>query len=133
MVPKKSLDERRKRNRFPLKAGAFVEFHKPRLFNLGKPHVAKSAPIIEISYEGLAFKYIDRNMWPHDFNVLSISAISETNKIDHIPFKAVSDYSMSRLPNSNFIRRCGIKFGKLTHAQKSQLYDFIQNNTKDLI
>jgi hypothetical protein len=132
MVPKKSFVERRKRNRFHLIAGTFVEFHKPRFFNLGKPRIAKSAPIIEISYEGLAFKYVDRNMWPHNFNVLSISIIDQSNKINEIPFKAVSDFSLSRLPNSKFIRRCGIKFGKLTTDQKSQLYDLIQNNTKDI-
>ena len=130
MISKKDFVERRKQLRVKIKEGAFVEFHKPRLFNLGKPRIIKSFSIIDMSLNGLAFQYADRNMWSYDFNQLSISkTISKTDdKIEKVPFKAVSDFSVSRLANSRFIRRCGVKFGKLTLAQKSQLVSFIRNH-----
>jgi len=129
MTIKKHIVERRKQSRFKIKGRAFVEFQKHRFFKLGKPHVIKSAEIIDVSLEGLAFQYTDRNMWAHDFNELSISKTDDDIKIGNIPFKAVSDFSVSRLSNSMFIRRCGIKFGELTPAQKLQLDYFIRNHT----
>ena len=130
IVSKKDFVERRKQLRVKIKEGAFVEFHKPRLFNLGKPRIIKSFSIIDISVKGLAFQYVDRNMWSHDFNPLSISkSISKTDdKIGKVPFKAVSDFIVSRHANSILIKRCGVKFGKLTLAQKSQLVSFIRNH-----
>lgn len=128
MTIKKYFFDRRKRDRFDVNEGGFVEFnkpYKPRLFNLGKPRTAKSAPIIDISFEGLAFEYVDHNMWSLDYDIFSISMKDENNKINQIPFKVVSDYAITRLPNSNYKRRCSIKFGQLTPATKLQLYSFI--------
>ena len=128
MTNRTGFKEKRKHNRFKVKDGVFVEFHKHRFLNLGKPLIAKSAPIIDINSEGLAFQYMDRNMWTPNFDELSIlnSKTAEDIKIDKMPFKAISDFSLSRLSNSIFKRRCGIKFGKLTSNQKKQLNRFIQ-------
>jgi hypothetical protein len=68
-------------------------------------------------------------MWSPEYNKLSISKTPDEIKIDKVPFKAVSDFSESRLPNAKFLRRCGIKFGELTPNQKNQLYYFIQEHT----
>ena len=129
MKNRKDFVERRRWNRFKVKDGVFVEFFKPRFLNLGKPHLVKSAPIIDVSLEGLSFQYIDCNMWSPDFNELAISH-SETDKIkiDKVPFKVVSDFPIARLSSSKFIRRCGIKFEKLTLNQKHRLQRFIQNH-----
>ena len=128
MTNRTGFIEKRKHNRFKVKDGVFVEFQKHRFLNLGKPLIAKSAPIIDINSEGLAFQYVDRNMWTPNFNELSIlnSKTAEVIKIGKVPFKTIYDFSLSRLATSIFKRRCGIKFGKLTSNQKKQLNRFIQ-------
>ena len=120
--------ERRKQHRFKVKEDAFVKLYTPRFFKLGKPRIIKSATIIDISIGGLAFQYVDCVMLSHDFYELSIFNTTGAIKIDKVPFKAVSDFSISRLSNSKFIRRCGIKFGGLNPAQKSELASLIQNH-----
>ena len=129
MKNRKGFIEKRRWNRFKVKTGVFAEFFKPRFLNLGKPHLVRSAPIIDVSLEGLSFQYIDRNMWSPNFNELTISNSVTTDeiKIDKVPFKAVSDFPITRLPNFIFKRRCGVKFEKLTLNQKHQLQSFIQN------
>jgi len=125
------LVERRKHNRYKVKEGIVAEFQKPRLFKLGKPRIVKSAPIIDICLDGLAFQYTDRTMWSPNFNELSISKAAVDVKIDNVPFKAISDFLTSRLSDSTLIRRCGVKFGGLTPNQKEQLHYFIQDHTLD--
>lgn len=129
MITKKHFVEQRRMKRFKVKEGAFVEFHKPRLFKLGKSRIIESAPIIDISLKGLAFQYTDRNMWTPNFNALSISRIADEVKIDKVPYKAVSDFPISNVANSIFLRRCSVKFLGLAPTQKSQLNHFIQNHT----
>jgi hypothetical protein len=129
MTNRAGFIERRKRKRSKAKEGTLAEFHKPRLFKFGKSRIVKSAPIVDISLKGLAFQYTGRNMWSPNFNELSISRIADEVKIDKIPYQAVSDFSISNAANSIFLRRCSVKFGELTPAQKSQLANFIQNQT----
>jgi len=126
---KKHFVERRKKNRFKVKEGALVQFYKPPRFKLGKPRVIKSAPIIDISVGGLRFEYIARNMWPHNFDSLVISKASDKTRIDNVPFKAVSDFPISTLPNSTTLRSCGVKFMGLSPNQKSYLDSFIRDYT----
>jgi len=129
MINRQDFVERRKQKRSKVKDDAFVKFYKPRFFNLGKPRIIKSAAIIDISLGGLAFQYVGCAMMSHDLYELSIANTTGAIKIDKVPFQAVSDFSISRLSNSNFIRKCVIKFGWLNPAQKSQLASFIQNHT----
>ena len=129
MITRKDFVEQRKQNRLKVKEGALVEFHKPRLLNLGNPRIAYSAAIIDISIGGLAFEYTGRHMLSPDFYKLSISTTSDKIKIYEVPFKAVSDFPISRLSNSEFIRRRGIKFGELTPNQKFQLETFINKHS----
>jgi len=120
--------ERRKHNRFKVKKGPLVEFLKPRFLKLGKPRIVKTAQIVDISLKGLAFEYVDHNMWSPDFNELSIAEAIDKIKIEKVPFRAISDFSISRIENSTFLRRCGVKFGELTPNQKDQLHFFIQGH-----
>lgn len=129
MIIRSNFVERRKQYRFKVNEGALAEFHKPRLFRLGKSRVVKSAQILDISLEGLSFRYADRNMWPTDFNALTISVAAAEIKIGVVPFKTISDFATSRLSNSRFSRRCGVKFGELRPIQKDQLHYFIQGYT----
>lgn len=50
------LVERREHERYLVKEGIVAEFHKPRLFKLGKSRIVKSVPIVDISLGGLAFQ-----------------------------------------------------------------------------
>lgn len=128
MSPKRNIIERRKHNRFGVEDGVTVEFLKPRFFKLGKPRVIKSARMIDISLEGLAFEYVDQNMWSPNFNELSIKKVSGATKLDRLPFKALSDFSTYKLPNAMQVRRCGAKFGQLTQGQQKRLRYFIQDH-----
>jgi len=129
MITREDFVERRRQNRVAIKEEAFVELYKPRLFKLGKPRIANSASIIDISSGGLSFQYTDRHMWSPDSYELSISTTADKRKIEGVPFKAVSDYPISRLSNSKFIRRRGVKFGELTQNKKFQLDHLIKNHT----
>jgi ribosomal protein L20 len=129
MSNKTGVIEKREHQRFKVKEGTFAEFHKPRLFKLGKSRIIASVPIVDISYKGLAFQYTDRNMWSHNFNELSISRIADEIKIDKVPYKAVSDFIKSDFAKDIVLRRCSTKFGELTPAQISQFDHFIQYYT----
>jgi hypothetical protein len=129
-VPQKQdYKEKRKHSRFKVKKGTVVEFYKPRLFNLGKPRVFKSAPIIDISLGGLAFQYIDKETWLQKVKELSVSNPSDEIQIDHLPYEVISDFMISTLPDDTFIRRCSIKFENVPPGQKFQLDNFIQYHT----
>ena len=80
----KGFVELRKHKRFNLKEGVFVEFYKPRLFNLGNPRIFKYASVTDISEGGLGFVYTDRQMWLLDLNELTISDKINDIKIDKI-------------------------------------------------
>ena len=99
-----------------------MEFYKPRRFNLGNPHIVNHAQITEISEGGLGFVYVDREMWSLDLNELTISDNINKTKIDKIPFKVLRDFPITKLPNSKYLRKCGVKFGELTSDQKYSLY-----------
>jgi len=125
----KGFVELRKHKRFNLKEGVFVEFYKPRLFNLGNPRIVNYAQITEISEGGLGFIYVDREMWLLDLNELTISDTINEIKIDKIAFKILRDFKISKLPNSKYLRKCSIKFDVLTSDQKSSLYSLIHTHT----
>lgn len=129
MIIKSNFAERRKHHRFKVKEGALAEFYKPSLFKLRKPRITKSAPIVELSGGGLTFQYISRNLWTPNLNELSISEPDNKLKIGKLPFKTITDYSVSRVENAMSLRRCGVKFEELTPNQKYQLHYFIQNHT----
>lgn len=129
MHSKKNFVEKRNHKRFEVKEGAFVEFYKPRLFNLGRPRLVKYAQIINISEGGLGFVYVDRKMWLLDSQELTISDYNNEIKIDKVPFKILRDFPQSKLIGSKSLRKCGVKFGELTSDQKSKLYSFIHATT----
>jgi len=131
MIIRSHFIDRRKCVRFRAKEGTLAQFYKPRIFKLGRPGIVKSAQIFDICLDGLAFQYIDQNMWTPDFNELSISKGADEIKINKVPFKAVSDFSMFRFRKSLFKRRCGVKFEKLAPSQKHQLHYFIMKHTID--
>jgi hypothetical protein len=129
MIIKSNFAERRKHHRFKVKDGALAEFYKPSLFKLREPRIAKSAPILELSGGGLTFQYISRDLWTPNLNELSISKPDNKLKIGKLPFRTITDFSISRTENAMSLRRCGVKFEELTSTLKYQLHYFIQNHT----
>jgi hypothetical protein len=117
MTTSKYFAELRKQNRFKLREGIIVAFQKPRLFNLGRPRIVKTASIIDINRRGLAFKYMSHKMWPADFNKLSILQTTDEIEIDNLPYEVVSDFKAPNFTKSKPIRKCGVKFGELTLNQ----------------
>ena len=129
MTHKKNFVERRKQKRFKVEEGTIAEFQKLDFLKAGKPRIAKSAPIIDISLGGLSFYYIARDTWSVNFKTLTISKSADEIRIENVPFKTVSDFLLSRLQNSKPKRRCGVKFDELTPDQQSELNTFIQKQT----
>ena len=117
MTTSKYFAELRKQNRFKIREGIIVAFQKPRLFNLGKPRIVKTASIIDINKRGLSFQYISHKMWPTDFNKLLILHTTDEIEIDNVPYEVVSDFKASNFTKSKPIRKCGVKFGELTLNQ----------------
>ncbi len=125
---RKDFVERRKHKRFKVKEGTFVEFDKPRFFILDKPSNVRIAPLTDISRGGLGFKYVDREMWSHDYDELTISKCHNESKIDKVPFKVYSDFIIARISDSMSMRRCGVKFGNLKSDQRTNLYSFMDDH-----
>jgi hypothetical protein len=129
MTISKYFVELRKQNRFKIREGIIVAFQKPRLFNLGKPRIVKTAPIIDINRRGLSFQYIGHKMWPAGFNKLSILKTTDEIEIDNVPYVVVSDFKASNFTKSKPIRKCGVKFGELTINQTILLNHLLLNYT----
>ena len=130
MIIKGNFAERRKHHRFKLKAGLLAGFKKPFAFKLGHRTVNVS-PVVDLSAGGLSFHYVSRDMWTPKFNKMSVTKPLEKIKIDNLSFKPVSDFSISKLDQSTFLRRCGVKFERLTPIQKNLLHYFIQKDKED--
>jgi hypothetical protein len=129
MNTSKYFAELRKQNRFKIREGIIVAFQKPRLFNLGKPRIVKTASIIDINRRGLAFEYMSHKMWPADFNKLLILQTTDEIEIDNVPYVVISDFKAPNFTNSKPIRKCGVKFGELTITQTMLLNDLLLNYT----
>ena len=129
MTSSKYFVELRKQNRFNIREGIIVAFQKPRLFNLGRPRIVKTASIIDINKRGLSFQYISHKMWPTDFNKLLILHTTDEIEIDNVPYVVISDFKGPNFTKSKPIRKCGVKFGELTINQTMLLNNLLLNYT----
>jgi hypothetical protein len=119
--------ERRKQRRFKVKkGGAFVDLHKSHFFRLGKSKIVELGPVVNISVGGLSALYVNRKVRPAKSNLLSIRTSKDNVKIDDFLFQIVSDHETIILPGAGPVRKCGIKFDKLSENQISSLENFIQ-------
>ncbi len=111
--------ERRRLKRFKVVDGAFT-------VNSTKPGL-----IVDVSMEGLSFRYVDRKKWPNHSEELDILVGDYEFYLPQIPYTIVSDtVTASDSPDSSFIvKRCSVKFGDLSSSQKRKLEFFIENNT----
>jgi hypothetical protein len=125
MTHKKEFTERRKDERFRIKNGA-VSMIRP-LNSDAATH--KYCQIINISKDGLAFRYINKNgelNEPFELDLLFIQDICFTY-LKNVPFKTVwifhepSKTSFSKLK----IIKQGVQFGKMMPNQISRLDRFL--------
>jgi c-di-GMP-binding flagellar brake protein YcgR len=108
---------RRKETRYRVRDGVFaIDTHEPQ--RLGE--------VIDISREGIAFRYMDG---PNDLcpsTKLNIFSSTHSLFLSDYNFKNVSDIQIEGHPSSAIhMRRYGGKFIDLTPQQQEQLDDFI--------
>lgn len=108
--------ERRKHKRFPIKENAFAVLRFT-------PSSTKIGRIIDISMGGMAIEYENSEEWEDTPKELSILFGDDDFYLEKINFETVSDNFISY--SFTETRRRGIKFGKLSDNQSSQLKNFI--------
>ncbi len=87
----------------------------------------KSGEIIDISMGGLAFSYLDRGDWSFESFDRGMLLGEKDLCLEDIPLKVISDCAINS--GLSIIRRCGVKFEKLTPKQLAQLEYFIWENS----
>ena len=116
---KKSFIERRRRDRFKVRSGAFVSI---------KSDKDTIGPIRDISRDGFAFRYIHEEgeiYGPLEVELLNAGSGLYVQKLKS---KTISDFKINKkAPSSSLaIRQCCVQFCELTDDQISSLDNFIQ-------
>lgn len=115
MADENEISERRKAKRYHVKSGVFAIINK------------KSGQIIDISMNGLAFRYIAEDEQKNKSSELNIFVMEDSYLLERISFEEISDQFM----NNKFtfspiiMKRRSVKFKKLNPHQKLQLKNFI--------
>jgi hypothetical protein len=121
MMNAKVTVERRKHERFEIWDEAFV---------LLGPDSTKLGRIIDIGMGGLAFSHVGRARPPSALFELDLFLVDSDYYLEKMPYEIISDI---KTQNSRFdsiaMRRCGVRFGDLTHSQIAQLEYFIHSHT----
>jgi hypothetical protein len=112
--------EHRKFKRFQSAKGVFV--------GVG-PYNTKLGRLRDISLGGLGFRYVGSDEPPNGSH-LDIFATDHDFYLGHVPFKIVSDFEIPKVPTSSTnMRRCCLRFRKLTNQQKAKLKELIHSHT----
>lgn len=80
--------------------------------------------ILDISEGGLAFSYVGHAALPTAGYFLEI--VDQSFHLDKVPVTVVSDSPLH--PDYGSIRRCGLKFNRLTRDQKDKILHFIKSH-----
>ena len=121
-------DEQRKSVRHKLCKNTSVVLKQPKFFKFLKPQTTKFA-ILDVSMGGLQAQYVGTDMHQYEKNILSIESDDGAIKIENIPFNVITDYNYTHLPDNTYLRRCGIKFGKLSKNHIQQVNEFVAKCT----
>lgn len=134
MSSKADLEDewQRKKVRYTVKKGAFVDLKKSFFFGIFKTRMVQSGAIIDISTSGIRVQYISDTIWSSDFDKMSIITTDKKISINNIPCRIISDSKITRLPDGTYLRRCGIMYGNLSGYHKLQLSNFIQKYAIEL-
>ena len=122
MTNRQELVERRNHKRFRVREGGYAAL-LPQFTEIGQ--------ILDISRGGLAFRYVASQERSHQSSQLSISSTDGSFSLNKVPIKTVWDFALANEFSFGAItlRHCGVQFGQLTPAQKSDLEYFIQTYT----
>jgi hypothetical protein len=113
--------ERRRHRRFRVPVGVFVSF---------RPDNSRLGEIIDISLNGLSFRYLASGGPANGSNRLNIFLTERGFCLDDLPFETVSDVGTYEIPFTPVtMRRSGVQFEELTEDQISGLEYFIQHFT----
>lgn len=117
----KEAVERRKHKRFRAPPGAYA---------IHGPFFTTRTQIVDISRDGLAFRYIgraDTHTGPQELDILFAEGSFYLPKV---PVNTISDGIAKDKPFDSIpMRRRGMQFGELAQDQLSQLEYFIENHT----
>jgi len=115
--------ERRKHPRYKVKNNAFA---------IVNPEPVRLVPILDISMGGAGIYLNNEDPWLNKSSKLEIMVADCSFYLANITFDAISNCRAFPADSSNLVdgRRCSIKFGALTHSQKSELKFFIRTHTQ---
>ena len=118
----KDLLDRRNQDRFLVQDGAFAVV-RPQFTQLGQ--------IIDISGDGLAFRYPVTGDQTNGSAELDLFLVGNRFYLERLPFKAIADHKLAKkkFSGSMPMRRFGVQFGELKESQISKLEYFIRNYT----
>jgi len=114
--------DHRKHKRFQAPKGAFV--------GLG-PHDIQVGRLRDVSMGGLGFRYIGNGEPLKGTHYVDIFMADEDFYLSRVPVKAVSDIEvLDKAPSAaTTMKRCCLKFKKLTDEQRAKLEVFIDKYT----
>jgi hypothetical protein len=113
--------ERRSRKRFPAKEDCLI---------ILRDEPIRPWQVLDISEEGLAFRYIGGAEDAQSISQLDILTRNTALCIEKIPFQVISDLEMTGPgPGSYSFRRCSGRFGQLTPEQIGQMGTLIKAYT----
>ena len=116
--------ERREHKRFPLQGDGVA------LLRSASSHATIVGEIIDISVDGVAFRYISGEEPSNGSSELSLVSADHSFYLGNLPIKMVSDLEMAKIPfGAVSTRRRGVKFGDLRQSQRFALQHFIRNYT----
>ncbi len=115
--------QKRTEKRYKVRDLTFVKLRSETKIEIGQ--------LLDISMEGLAFRYFIDNKQSRKYHDLGLFLSGGGFSIDQIPFKAVSNIELAN--NSQFstiiLKRYGVQFEKLTPDQTNRLDHFLLNYT----
>jgi hypothetical protein len=115
----KSFIERRKRDRFKVRGGAFVAI---------KSDKDKVGPIRDINRDGFTFRYIGEEGEIYGPLEVDIFYAGSSLHVQKVKSKTIADFKTEKKASSSSlaIRQCCVQFCELTDDQISSLDNFIQ-------
>ncbi len=116
--------ERRQHKRLRLQGDGVALLKTP------SSHSTIVGEIIDISADGVAFRYISGEEPLNGSSELSLVSADHSFYLGNLPVETVSDIEMAKIPfGSVATRRRGLKFGDLRQNHRFALQHFIRNYT----
>jgi hypothetical protein len=120
--------DRRRHKRFRVKTGGLA------LLSPDWPHSTLVGDILDISPGGIAFQYVGDEPPRQEVCEVGLACSYSHFYLGKIPVKAVSDFSMAKVPFGSLVpRRLSLRFEKLTPDQSSGIQEYIKDHAVSLV